>query len=90
MNGHVQDTARLPLSADSNQTMNQYPPGEYVSLAMKGLPGPRPDSVLQRVEIDAGRWGRYRITFIAVQNPRRGMRNWFWTMHAGERLELGK
>ncbi len=70
--------------------MDQYPPGYYVSEAMKGLPPPGPDSVLQTVEIHAPRWGQYRITFIAVQNPRQGMRRWFWTMHAGERLELGK
>jgi hypothetical protein len=70
--------------------MDQYPPGFYVSNAMKGLPAPGPESVLQTVEIDADRWGRYLITFIAVRNPRRGMRRWFWTMHVGERVELGK
>ena len=52
--------------------MEHFPPGEYVSLAMRGLPAPGPDSVLQTVEIDALRWGRYRITFIAVQNPGEG------------------
>ncbi len=71
--------------------MNQYPPGFYVSQAMKELPSPGPDSALRTVEIDARPgWGLYRITFIAVQNPRRGMRHWFWTMHAGVRIELGE
>ena len=65
--------------------MDRYPPA-YASQAMKQLP----DSVLQTVEIDANRWGRYRITYIAVRNPRQGMRRWFWTMHAGERLKLGE
>lgn len=70
--------------------MDQYPPGEYVSRARQTLLAPGPDQPLRTVEIDCGPGGAYRITFIAKQNPRRGMRNWFWTMHRGERIELGQ
>lgn len=67
--------------------MNEFPPGEFVSLAMRGLPQAGPDATPQTVEIDAGKlWGRYRITFVASMNPRRGMRRWFWVMSEGKRL----
>jgi hypothetical protein len=71
--------------------MNQYPPGNYISDAMQTLPPAAPELPLQTVEIDAGPlWGRYRVTFRAKANPRRGMRSWFWVMNTGERLDLGK
>jgi hypothetical protein len=70
--------------------MDQYPPGFYVSEGKKGLPTPGADSVLQTGELDAGPWGWYRINYVAVQDPRQGMRNWFWTLHGGGRLDLGK
>jgi len=67
--------------------MNQFPPGNYLSKAMQSLPAAGPDSQPQTVEIDARPgWGLYRVTFIAKQNPRQGMRSWFWTMESGERL----
>lgn len=70
--------------------MDQYPPGFYVSEGKKGLPPPGPDSVIRTVEVNAGPWGWYRITYVAAQNPRQGMRRWFWTRHTGERLQFGK
>ena len=71
--------------------MDQYPPGEYVSRAKQALPAAGPDQPLRTVEIDAGSlWGVYRITFRARQNPRQGMRNWFWAMERGERIEFVK
>ena len=42
----------------------------------------------QTVEIDARpAWGLYPVTFVVRQNPRQGMRSWFWVMDAGERLQ---
>jgi len=71
--------------------MNQYPPGDHVSRAQRTLRAAGPDQSLRTVEIDCGPlWGAYRITFIAKQNPRKGMRNWFWSMHRGERIEFGQ
>ena len=47
--------------------MNQYPPGDFIGVAIKTLPAPSPDVPLQTVEINAGSlWGRYRVTFIAT------------------------
>ena len=49
---------------------------------------PGPDSELQTAEIDAGKlWGRYRVTFVAKLNPRRGMRTWIWATESGECLD---
>jgi len=71
--------------------MNQYPPGDHVSRAQRTLPAAGPDQSLRTVEIDCGPlWGAYRITFIAKQNPRQGMRNWFWSLHRGERIDIGQ
>jgi len=71
--------------------IDQYPPGDHVSRAQRSLPAAGPDQPLRTVEIDCGPlWGAYRITFKAKQNPRQGMRNWFWTMERGERIELGQ
>lgn len=68
--------------------MNKYPPGNYISDAMRTLPPPGPDLPLQTVEIDAGHlWGRYQVTFLPKLNPRRGMRTWFWVMESGERID---
>jgi len=67
--------------------MNEFPPGNYISKAMKGLPEAGPDVPPQTLEIDARPgWGLYRVTFIAMRNPRQGMRSWFWTLETGERL----
>ena len=69
--------------------MDQYPPGEYVSRALQTLPAAGPDQPLKTVDIDCGPlWGAFRITFIAKRNPRQGMRNWFWMMHKGERIDF--
>ncbi len=68
--------------------MNEFPPGYFINDAMKGLPAAGPDVPPQTVEIDAcPGWGRYRVTFKVVQDPRRGMRTWFWTPDVGERLD---
>ncbi len=68
--------------------MNQYPPGHFIAAAMKTLPPAGPDLPAQTVEIDAKPlWGLYRVTFVSRQNPRQGMRSWFWTMETGERLK---
>ena len=69
--------------------MNQYPPGNYLGLAMSKLPAPGADVPPQTIVLDAGPlWGSYRITFVAKRNPRQGMRNfWFWTMQSGAKLE---
>ena len=70
--------------------MNQFPPGHYIATAMNRLPPPGPDLPPQTVEIDAGpRWGRYRVTFAVKRNPRQGMRDWFWVMDTGTRLDAG-
>ena len=53
--------------------MNEFPPGYFISDAMKGLPAAGPDVPPQTVEIDARPgWGRYRVTFVAKRNPRHG------------------
>lgn len=71
--------------------MDQYPPGEYVSRAQQTLPAADPDQPLRTVDIDCGPlWGAFRITFIAKRNPREGMRNWFWAMHKGERIDFSQ
>jgi len=68
--------------------VNEFPPGYFISDAMKGLPAAGPDVPPQTVEIDARPgWGRYRVTFKVMQNPRRGMRTWFWTLDTGELLD---
>ncbi len=74
------------LCIDGNEissplAVNEFPPGYFISDAMKGLPAAGPDVPPQTVEIDARPgWGRYRVSFKVVQNPRRGMRTWFWTL----------
>ena len=69
--------------------MNQFPPGDFIGKAMKGLPPAGPGLPPQTVEIDARpRWGLYRVTFVAMQNPRQGMRSWFWVMGTGERIDV--
>lgn len=68
--------------------MNSYPPGGYIANAINSLPKPGADSQPITVALDAGPlWGKYRITFQAVRNPRQGMTTWFWTMQAGERID---
>lgn len=67
--------------------MEQYPPGFFISKAIRTLPAAEPDLPPQTVEIDARPgWGVYRVTFVVRQNPRQGMRHWFWVMDKGERL----
>lgn len=58
--------------------MNEYPPGYFISMAIRTLPAAAPDLPPHTVEIDArpGR-GTYRVTFVPRQNPRQGMRSWF-------------
>ena len=66
----------------------QYPPGEYVSRASRVLAGGRSRPPLRTLETDAGPLGAFQITFVAKQNPRQRMRDWFWTLHRGERIEF--
>ena len=67
--------------------MNQYPPGDFIGVAIKTLPAPGPDVPLQTLDIDAGPlWGRYRVVFAAKRNPRRGMRSWFWAGQSGKQI----
>lgn len=69
--------------------MNEYPPSEYIAIAMRGLPAPGPDAPPYTVGIDAGKlWGHYQVTFVAKQNPRKGMRTWFWSMESGKQVSL--
>ncbi len=71
--------------------MNKFPPGHFIASAiedaMKTLPPAGPDLPPQTVEIDARPgWGLYRVTFIVMQNPRQGMRSWFWVMRQATAL----
>jgi hypothetical protein len=69
--------------------MNEFPPGSFISMAIKTLPPAGPDLPPQTVEIDARPgWGLYRVTFVVSQNPRQGMRSWFWVMDKGERISV--
>jgi len=41
-----------------------------------------PNTPPETVEIAAGAMGRYRVTFVARQNPDRGTSAWFWGLTA--------
>lgn len=68
--------------------MNEYPPGNYISDAMRALPAPGPLLHSRTVEIDARpTWGRYRVTFVVRRESDEEKRQyWFWTIQSGRRL----
>ena len=71
-----------------SQSKHRYPPSNYLSAAVKTLPRPGPGVSPQTVEIDAGRSGRYGVTFVVRPNVRKGTPAWFWGMQSSERITI--
>jgi len=64
---------------------DQFPTSNYLAAAIKGLVPAGPNTPPETVEIDAGAMGRYRVTFVARQNPGGSTSAWFWGVDSGER-----
>ena len=63
-------------------------PGQYVVEAIGSLPPCGPNVGAQQVEIDAGLFGRFRVTYRPYQHPRPAWQSgWFWIAEAAERLD---
>lgn len=71
---------------ESTGARSEFPPGAFISRAKANFPPAGPDQASRTVEIDARPWGLYRVTFKVMQNPRKGMRTWFWGLDVGERV----
>jgi len=65
---------------------DQFPTSNYLAAAIKHLVPAGPNTPPETVEIDAGAMGRYRVTFVARQNPGRRTSSWFWGVDGGERI----
>ena len=65
---------------------DQFPTSNYLAAAIKNLLLAGPNVPPQTIEIDAGAMGRYRVTFVARQNPSRSTPAWFWGVESGERI----
>jgi len=67
--------------------LNQSPPSNYLSAAIKKLPKAGPNVGPQTVEIDTGPGGeRYRVTFVVRENPKLMTKAWFWGVESSERI----
>lgn len=67
-------------------------PGEYIARGHARLPRPGPHLGPQATDLDAGVWGGFRITYVAMHNSRAGLgpHQWFWTAEVAERLRLSE
>ena len=65
---------------------DQFPKSNYLAAAIKDLLPAGPNIPPQTIEIDAGAMGRYRVTFVARQNPGQRRSAWFWGVDRGERI----
>jgi hypothetical protein len=63
-------------------------PGKYIVEAMSGLPACSEQAGPRHVEIDAGLFGRFRVTYRPYRHPRADWhRGWFWIAQSAERLD---
>ena len=67
-------------------------PGQYIAAGETRLPLPSADIGPQSVYVDAGQWGRFRITYVAMRNQEAGCgrHQWFRTAESAVRLGLGE
>jgi hypothetical protein len=65
---------------------DQYPPTNIIAAAIRNLPKAGPGVRAQKVEIDAGPSGRYRVTFIVRQNAELSTPSWYWGVERSERV----
>lgn len=66
---------------------DQYPTTRDLAAAIKKLPDPNANVSPQTVEIVAGpATHRYRVTFVARQNPALSTPTWFWGVESSERI----
>jgi len=68
---------------------NHYPPTNCLAAAIRDLPKAGPGVPPQKVEIDAGRNGRYSVTFVVRQNAELETPTWFWGVESSERMSGG-
>jgi len=66
-------------------------PGRDLIAAMDGLAPCGPDSKLLEAEIDAGIWGRFRVTFRPCRRDSLGgwPPSWYWLPESAETLGTG-
>jgi hypothetical protein len=63
-------------------------PGKYIVEAMGGLPPCSEQAEPMQVEIDAGLFGRFRVTYRAYRHPQPAWQSgWFWIADSAERLD---
>jgi hypothetical protein len=63
-------------------------PGKYIVEAMSSLPACSEQAGPRHVEIDAGLFGRFRVTYRPYRHPRADWhRGWFWIAQSAERLD---
>jgi hypothetical protein len=62
-------------------------PGQYIVDAMDRLPAAGPEAGAHYVDIEAGPWGRFRVTFKPFR-PAAGhvSHTWFWIAESAEYL----
>jgi hypothetical protein len=70
---------------------DKYPPTSHLAAAIKRLPTPGPDVLPQTVEIDSGPGhGRFKVVFVARQNPALDAPAWFWGVESSEKIVTGQ
>jgi hypothetical protein len=77
---------RALLEKQNRFPNDQFPKSNYLAAAIKDLLPAGPNTPPQTIEIDAGAMGRYRVTFVARQNPGQRTSAWFWGVDCGERI----
>ena len=77
---------RALLEKQNRFPNDQFPKSNYLAAAIKDLVPAGPNIPPQKIEIDAGPMGRYRVTFVARQNPCQRTSAWFWGVDRGERI----
>jgi len=74
------------MQKENRSPEGQYPPSSYLAAAIKNLSTPDPHIPPQTVEIDAGSFGSYRVTFVVRQNSKLPRPAWFWGIESGEKI----